>query len=69
LPAASFSARWFAGVKNTKNTAAEGSLRRCSGDFPVVSGAAEEWLSGGARKRGKKGVNEVRRGRRLIFIG
>jgi hypothetical protein len=58
LLAASFSARWLAGVKNTKNTAAEGSLRRCSGDFPAGFGAAEEGLTGGARKRGEKGVNE-----------
>jgi hypothetical protein len=69
LPATSFSARWFAGVKNTKNTAAEGLLRRCSGDFPAGSGAAEKRLAGGARRRGEKGVNGVRRGRRLIFIG
>jgi hypothetical protein len=46
-----FSVRWLAGVKNTKNTAAEGSFRRCSGDFPAGSGAAEEGLTGGARQR------------------
>jgi hypothetical protein len=43
-----FSARWLAGVKNTKNTAVVGSLRRCSGDY---SGG---FRHGGGRAHGRR---------------
>jgi hypothetical protein len=48
------SLRWLAVLKIMKNNTRR---RRCSGELPADSGAAEGEPGGGAVQRGEKGVN------------